>query len=315
MQLGVPVDREVGRGGVSSPGGVTAAVAAGGSDVGGNTVVLDGMRGLLRHWCCCLGICVFSLLVAIAFLLLYNEVGVPAMDRSSSSGSGGGGVNGGSVSSATSGGWKFLYILSILGFILGGLAALMAVLSWMRNPATRSCNCSSFWASCRALERPKCPDCGDCCSSCGSCGDCDCCPALGCGSCMVEVRSCLRECGQGLRDQCHLPECPECDCGGCGCAALAAECGCADCASPNCSCKECCPDCAGCGDCGDCAGCGDDCCKCEAPSCDCDCWSVDRARTTPHFIRRARCCAFAAYFLLTDLVRLFRPFFCSLLQS
>jgi hypothetical protein len=242
-------------------------VAAGSPVAGSSGVGMDGMRGLLRHWCCCLGLCVMSLLVAVAFLLLYTQLGEPALNSGSSSASSSGGgapsggsVNGAGVSSTAQGGWKFLYILSIVGFILAGFAALAAVLSWLRNPLTRSCNPTAFCSSCREVQCKK-----DCCGECPSCSSLlgECAGACGCAACMEEGRACLSGCCAGIKDQCSfaMPDCPDCQCP--SCATLAADCGCADC----------CPADNGPGFCDGCCegGCCADCGECSAPSCECDC--------------------------------------------
>lgn len=232
------------------------------SSTRGGPVMLDGCKGLLRHWCCCLGLCIACIGVSVCFLLLYQHIGEAQLKTESSAG----GVNGGSVSSATSGGWRFLYILSILGFCLGGLAAFMAGISWLRNPEQRRCNCDSV---CEAWNRCTCPTLVNC----DACADTLCC-RNGCGGPAGDQ---VRLCCDSAKAQCSLPDCPECDCHRCGIQECIRECGC--------DCENLCGDCRNCCDCANpCAA--DQCCQGESSGC--NCWSVpsssrDRAciRTAP----------------------------------
>ena len=217
------------------------------SSTRGGPVMIDGFKGLLRHWCCCLGVCIACIGLSVCFLLLYQNVGQAQLKQDSSSG----GVNNGSVSSATSGGWKFLYILSILGFCLGGLAAMMAALSWLRNPEQRRCNCDSI---CEAWNRCTCPTV----CNCDGCVDTLCC-RNGCGGAAGDQ---VRLCCDSAKAQCALPECPECECGRCGIQECIRECGC--------DCDNLCADCRNCCDCANpCAS--DQCCQGESSGC--NCWS------------------------------------------
>ena len=220
-----------------------------------NIVMIEGMKGLMRHWCCCFGLCVLLIVLSTVFIVLYEQIGRDG-DGSTSSG-----VNGSDVSSVSSGGWKFVYIISILGFVFGGIAFLMAILTWLRNPAHRSCGeCKSLLPDCGAA-------CKSCCASCPSVSDCecDCCQSCGLGECWQQVKECLGGSFEACREECHLPQC---DCGDCcQCDSMRQcyqECGCQEC----CQCQECC-------DCKECCQCENCCQDCEMPSCECDCWSVE----------------------------------------
>jgi hypothetical protein len=221
-----------------------------------NIVFRDGFRGLIKHWCCCAGLCVLMIVLATIFLLLYQHVGLDATD---SSGSGSNtGVNGSSVSSTSAGGWKFVYILAILGFIFAGVAFFTAVFSWFRNPQHRSCSCAQMFSpECKNLSCKNCCS-TDVCRGCCTMPECDCCDSMGCGDCTTGLKAGCSSCYASVREECHLPECPELECGDC--------CACH-------SCRDCIHEC-GCNDCCSCdgpSGC-DDCCKdCAMPACDCNC--------------------------------------------
>lgn len=240
-------------------------------------VFAEGLRGLLRHWLCCLGVSLVLICASVAFLVLYQQLGSDPDRR---------GVNGDSVGSASEGGWKFVYVLSILGFVFAGGALMLSLIAFVRNPQNRSCNCARVcsmpnWrdCSCRGLLSSLC-SCESCSSACGGCCDgcCDSCgdscggcfERCGLGSCGAAIAACfaamsesLRSCWSSIRESCALSGldcCPDVECGGC-------ECGeCDDC----CGLRSCAAEC-GCGSCDDCTQC---CRECEMPNCDCDCWSV-----------------------------------------
>lgn len=208
-------------------------------------VLVDGIKMTCsgsKTWICCAGLAIIALIVALFLLALRS--GLSSSSKTSST-------------SAAAGGWSFVQVLMVIGFIISGAACMIGSCLYCRDPNSRdacngidmcqSCqNCSICDGGCGGCKLPSCssPDVSSTCPSCPSCSgpsDCACAPSR---QCMEDaLPGCtLPQCNAGT---CHC--CDDCKCPSCSCNSLCAGC-CDDCTMPKLNC-ECCPSCDGCSGC------------------------------------------------------------------
>ena len=178
----------------SSPPSLTPHV----HDLDEHGPLMSGICALARHWCCCLSIGGFFLLVSGLAYLVYQHT-----DDSS------GGFG------------ELLKALCAVGFALGGCALLLAVRSWKRFPEHRGCTnatccdgeeedewCWTKWTCCQVC-REKCDEAGLCCASAPntpSCWPAGCCLPCCRGGCQLSCCSTPTS----AAPCCSLPSCACC---------------------------------------------------------------------------------------------------------
>lgn len=174
----------------------------------------EGLSCLHQHWMLCIGLSAFSLCGALFLLLISSASG--NLDNAEGD--------------ERDGGWKFIFVVMVVGFCVSVVAALTGVAAYYMNPADAYCAAPTCLTDCVVRDHPEagaaacliscltCAGCGEIMSSCcdrpaepeppccelgecyrPSCGcECDCCP--GCG----DVRSCLHVAASILMCRCKI---------------------------------------------------------------------------------------------------------------
>lgn len=216
-----------------------------------NYIVAQGTQSVIKHWCFCGSFGILLIILAGALFGLYIQLRDDSTDYAST----------GSNSTSSSGGFRFLWVLILFGFSLGGLAILLCIFTWLRHPEQRQCQSIPYcgdWLNyhclfCAADEENGC---------CGGPG-----PSLweklcapndepGClskcqDSCNDRYKECCTSssdpCCPSLQAKCCAPAAEEFNCFACmedhGCGSLYCFDDC-ECVAPNFSC-DCCPNCDG----------------------------------------------------------------------
>eukprot|EP01006_Ploeotia_vitrea_P052188 TRINITY_DN67659_c8_g1_i6.p2 TRINITY_DN67659_c8_g1~~TRINITY_DN67659_c8_g1_i6.p2 ORF type:complete len:265 (-),score=93.41 TRINITY_DN67659_c8_g1_i6:126-920(-) len=205
-----------------------AGAAAGqSSNIVETFVCMEGFGCMNTHWAWCFVLCIVSLTVSLFLLLL--------LDRMHTNEPG---------EEERNGGWAFLNVLMIAGFVMSGVTFCIAIASYQRNPLSPDCqgpDCSDFanCTACAGLSAALCasdPNAPPCCPELGTCvgdvcPDCSCATyqhwasRVGCPSCFsCESNSPGCQCGGG--------DWPTCDLGSC-------------CRMPDLYCTNPCPQCSG----------------------------------------------------------------------